>query len=180
MKNEQITLGAKDLLVVLKLAFGDSGEGWTYQSLAGVLGLSPSQVHSSTGRLIASGLLNGKGLKGKVHREALANFIIHGARYIFPPVFGKPGRGIPTGVSSSFFEAASILKGEDMPWVWLHPEGSIRGSSLAPIHPSALEAIKHDSGLHKALVHLDALRIGRARERNAAEEFFRKSLAWRS
>jgi len=180
MKREQTTMSPKDLVVVLKIAFGKDMGRWTYQSLASVLGLSPSQVHNSVVHLLASGLLIGKGLKGKVNREALADFMIHGARYVFPAVIGRPGRGLPAGIGSPLFDAGLLLQNEDIPMVWLHPQGSVRGASLVPIHPCVLEAIKHDPILHKALVHFDVIRVGRARERNAAEAFFRKSLTWTS
>ena len=178
MKNYQITLDAKDFLVAMEIAFSNINERWTYQSMASVLGLSPSQIHASVGRLLISGLLNGKGLKGKVNREALGNFIVHGARYAFPPVLGKVVRGIPTGASSSLFDPELLVHEDDLPIVWPHAHGDTRGTSLAPIHPCVPEAILRDPALHKALVYFDALRMGKAREREAAEAFFHRSLAW--
>lgn len=180
MKNNQISIDVKDFLVVLELAFAEGNEIWTYPSMASALGLSPSQVHASVGRLLVSGLLNGKGLKGKVDREALVNFIVHGARYAFPPVLGKPARGIPTAASSSLFEPELLVRNDDAPTVWPHARGEVRGTSLAPLHPCIPEAILHDPALHKALVYFDALRVGTAREREAAEAFFRRRLAWTS
>lgn len=178
MKNNQISLDVKDFLVILEMAFNDNREVLTYPSMASVLGLSPSQIHASVGRLLVSGLLNGKGLKGKVNREALANFTVHGARYAFPPVLGKPTRGIPTAASSSLFEPELLVRNDDAPMVWPHARGESRGTSLAPLHPCVPEAILHDSTLHKALVYFDALRVGKTREREAAEAFFQRSLAW--
>ncbi len=180
MKNGQISMDAKDFLVVLEMAFACRMERWTYQSLASELGLSPSQIHGSVGRLLVSGLLNGKGLKGKVNREALANFIVHGARYVFPPVLGKIARGIPTGASSPLFDPALLVQEDDLPMVWASPRGQVRGTGLAPIHPCVPGAILRDPALHEALVYFDALRAGKAREREAAEAYFRRSLAWPS
>ena len=77
MKNEQITLDAKDLLVVLEMAYAKNQTPWTYESLANQLGMSPSQVHGAAGRLVASGLLTPKGIKGGVNQKGLADFIIH-------------------------------------------------------------------------------------------------------
>jgi len=180
MKNNQISLDAKDLLVAIEMAFSKNNERWTYQSLASVLGLSPSQIHASVGRLLISGLLNGKGLKGKVNREALGNFIVHGARYAFPPMLGMPTRGIPTGASSGLFEPELLVQEDGLPTVWPYAHGDARGTSLAPIHPCVPGAILRDSALHKALVYFDALRMGKSRECEAAEAFFRRSLAWLS
>lgn len=179
-KNNQFSLDSKDFLIVLELAFSTMNEDWTYISLANVLGLSPSQVHASVGRLLTSGLLNGKGLKGKVNRVALANFIVHGARYAFPPVLGKIVRGIATGASSTLFDPELLVHDDGLPIVWPFAHGDTRGASLAPIHPCVPKAITQDPALHKALVYFDALRMGKVREREIAEAFFRRSLEWAS
>lgn len=180
MKNTQISIDGKDLLVILEMAYSPEGTRWTYPSMATSLHLSPSQVHACVGRLLLSGLLNGKGLKGKVNREALINFMVHGARYTFPPVLGKPARGIPTGASSPLFASEALLPGGELPLVWPHVHGEVRGTSLAPIHPGVPEAIVDNPALQKALVYFDALRAGKSRERDLAEAFFRRSLAWSS
>jgi DNA-binding Lrp family transcriptional regulator len=180
MKNQQISLDSKDFLIILEMAFSGNGKVWTYQNMADGLGLSPSQVHASVGKLLVSGLLNGEGLKAKVNREALADFIVHGARYEFPPVKGAPCRGILTGASSKIFDPQQLVQEEDIPWVWPSARGEARGTSLAPIHPCVPEAILHDPNLHEALVYFDALRVGKVREREVAEAFFRGRLAWAS
>ena len=179
MKIHQISIEAKDFLVLMELAFSSGPVPWTYQSMAAVLGLSPSQIHGAVGRLLLSGLLNGKGLKGKVNRGALGPFIIHGARYVFPPVLGKVTRGMPTGASSGLFEPGLLVPSEEK-LVWADARGDMRGMSLAPIHPSVPDACLRDPDLHRAMVYFDALRTGKAREREAAEAFFLRSLAWAS
>jgi hypothetical protein len=180
MKNTQIAIDPKDFIVVLEMAFSKTRNVWTYQTMADVLGLSPSQVHASVGKLLLSGLLNGKGLKGKVNRQALADFVVHGARYAFPPVKGAPSRGILTGASSNLFDSRKLVQEDDIPWVWPSARGEARGTSLSPIHPCVPEAILRDPSLHEALVYFDALRVGKAREREMAEAFFRQKLAWAS
>lgn len=178
MKNRsQVGLDAKDLLVVLEMAFGATEGRWTHDRLAKLLGMSTSQVHASVKRLVMSKLLLGDGLRGQVNRRGLQEFIIHGAKWVFPPVFGKPTRGIPTGASSDFFRS-SLIPSNDLEdnWVWPDPHGESRGVSLEPIYPSVLHAIRMEPRLYEALVHFDALRAGRARERAAAEQFFQEEL----
>jgi len=179
MKNKQITIDPKDFIVALALALSPREGPWTYQAMAIVLGLSPSQVHGSVGRLVGSGLLNGRGLKAKVNRQALADFIVFGARYAYPPVLGQPARGLLTGASSEFF-APVLAGGEAFQLVWPCARGNARGVCLAPLHPCVPEASLRDPALHEALVNFDALRTGGAREREAAEAFFRRRLAWSS
>ena len=180
MKNPQIIIEPKDLIVAIEMAFSSMETPWTYQAMASVLGLSPSQVHGSVVRLLGSGLLNGRGLKAKVNRQALADFIIFGARYAYPPVLGPPARGLLTGASSEAF-APGLLAGSDASqWVWPYARGNARGVSLSPIHPCVPEASLRDPVLYEALVHFDALRAGGVREREAAVAFFRRRLAWSS
>lgn len=180
MKNAQISLDPKDLLVILALVYVQCDDAWTYESMARLLGLSVSQVHGAVARLRASGLLVGPGFKGKVNREALAGFIIHGARFAWPPVFGGTARGLATGASSDLFDQDALQPSQEAALVWPFAQGDTRGQSLAPIHPSVPAASLREPSLRKALVHFDVLRTGRARERAMAEGFFRESLAWAS
>ena len=56
----------------------------------------------------------------------------------------------------------------DPPLVWPHPEGEVRGESIEPLYPSAVDAARRDSRLYECLALVDALRIGRAREKKLA------------
>lgn len=71
-----------------------------------------------------------------------------------------------------------ILAGtlSDPPLVWPHPEGEVRGESLEPLYPSAVDAARRDSKLYECLALVDALRIGRAREKNLAIDLLSKRL----
>ena len=55
--------------------------------------------------------------------------------------------------------------------VWPHPEGDVRGESLEPLYPSAVDAARRDQVLYECLALVDALRIGRAREKKLAIDF---------
>ena len=193
MQNKQISLDPKDLLVILELALHRAAadtwinprpdswtdpraNAWTYAQLAERLGLSVSQVHGAVQRLVLAGFLTPQGLKGQVNRKGLLEFLIHGARFMFPAVFGRTARGIRTGASSEMFESSQLMQDGEV-WVWPSPDGEDRGLSLVPLHPSVLKAIAQDLGLHKALVHFDALRAGQARERQAAAAYFKQALA---
>ena len=60
--------------------------------------------------------------------------------------------------------------------VWPHPEGEVRGESLEPLYPSAVEAARRDRALYESLALVDALRVGRARERTLAIRLLRERL----
>ncbi|MBS1766622.1 MAG: hypothetical protein JST05_04350 [Acidobacteria bacterium] len=179
--NRQINLDSKDFLVLLQLAVASSDQMRSYAILAASLAMSPSQVHASVKRLQQAKLLVGDGLKGKVNRDALQDLTIHGAKWIFPPVFGRPTRGIPTGAASPRF-ASNLIPSKQMEdiWVWPSPEGKVRGISLEPIYPSVIQAVGAQPRLHEALVHFDALRAGKVREREVAERYFKELFQWRS
>lgn len=62
------------------------------------------------------------------------------------------------------------------PLVWPHPEGEVRGESIEPLYPSAVDAARRDSRLYECLALVDALRIGRAREKKLAIDQLTKRL----
>jgi hypothetical protein len=65
----------------------------------------------------------------------------------------------------------------DVPLVWPHPEGTVRGESLEPLYPTAVDAAIARPPLHESLALVDALRVGRAREREMAARMLRQRLA---
>ena len=56
-----------------------------------------------------------------------------------------------------------------MPPVWPDAEGGVRGITFEPLHKTVPKAVRSDSVLHELLALIDAVRDGRARERQLAE-----------
>lgn len=52
--------------------------------------------------------------------------------------------------------------------MWPHPQGTVRGQGLVPLHPGVSYAVQLDAKLYELLALFDALRAGRARERGMA------------
>ena len=71
--------------------------------------------------------------------------------------------------------SSEFISDNDPPPVWPDPDGEIRGVSFSPLYKSAPHAAKKDSRLYELLVLIDAIRGGRARER----EFARNELSIR-
>jgi hypothetical protein len=171
---KQWTLKPQDLAVALKLLLlGD--EDISYAALAKAMRLSPYEAHAAVQRLGAARLVVGTGKGNALARGALREFLLHGARYAFPPVIGEPTIGVPTAHGaeplSSHFSA-----GGDPPPVWPHPQGKVRGTALLPLYPKLPEAALEAPDLHELLALFDALRIGRARERKLAIELMEERL----
>jgi len=65
----------------------------------------------------------------------------------------------------------------ELPPVWPHPQGKVRGEGLAPLYRSVPEAALKNAALHEWLALVDAVRAGRARERNLAAKELTRRLA---
>lgn len=164
-------LKPQDLLVALRLVLPDFREGrWTYAHLAEELGLSDSEANEAARRAAASGLLTdvrGRGSKPKPVRASLLEFLEHGVRYAFYVHPGATTRGVPTAHSAPPLSATiAVAPGTEL--VWPDAEGEFRGQAVDPLYPSVPEAARRDAALHELLALVDALRIGRARERALA------------
>lgn len=104
----------------------------------------------------------------RVHAQALAEFTLHGAKYAFPGLRLPLAVGVPTSHSAPAF--AGVFAPGSTDFVWPHPNGSVRGIGVEPLHPSVPFAAMQDAKLYEMLALFDALRVGKARERNIAME----------
>ena len=137
--------------------------------IANDLRLSPSEVHGAIGRLHASRLLRGPGLKDRSNISALEEFLIHGLKYAFPAEHGDVTRGIPSSYAAEPLKS-EIAVSNDLPPVWPWPDGDTRGVGLEPLYRKVPQAALRDSQLYQLLALVDAIRDGRARERKIAEQ----------
>lgn len=168
-------LKSQDLLVLLKAA-AHPGRRWTYAALAEALSMSVSEVHASVKRSTASGLAVVRGRGDWVPiAPALLEFAVHGARYVWPAVTGPVKRGVPTSFGVEPLASRLSVTAGEAP-VWPHPAGSAKGPALGPLYRTAPEAALADPVLHRLLALLDALRVGRARERTLAADLLKQAL----
>ena len=161
--NRQDTLRPLDLAVALTLAVQKDAPKATFAELGVTLGLSQSTVCEALQRLQIAGLVR-PGTR-EPNRWALRNFVEHGARYAFPPVFGGEARGVPTAHS------APGLRDEfdaEHAFVWPDVQGPVQGRALVPLYPKATSLPSRAPEVYQALTLVDAVRAGRARERKAA------------
>jgi hypothetical protein len=167
-------LKPQDLLVALKLAVSPAPT--SYAALASSLGLNASEVHTSVQRAVHAQLLvdtgdfilvkNSKLGNIDVHKTNLLEFVVHGAKYAFPADVISLTVGVPTSHSAPVFQGAFAPGSDD--WVWPYALGTCKGVGIKPLHPCVPSAALADGQLYAVLALLDALRVGRARERGMA------------
>lgn len=146
-----------------------------YGAIAAELKMSASEIHSAVQRLKSSRLLHGSEMNEKPNLSALEEFLIHGVKYAFPATRGGMTRGMPTSYAAEPLCRLIKAGSEPVP-VWADSSGTTRGIALAPLYKTVPEAAKRDSLLYERLALIDAIRDGRARERNLAEKELKKSL----
>ena len=162
-----------DIVVLLKLALKDGRP--PYLQLANELHLYPSEVYNSIKRARASHFIQRPELGDRLNRSALLEFLLHGIRYAFPAEKGTLTRGVPTGYAAPPLKQ-SIAVGGDPPPVWPYADGPVRGYSFAPLHKNVPQAALEDAKFYELLTLVDALRDGRARERELAGHELKKRL----
>ena len=167
---EQLTISLMlrrlDVVVLLKLSLEKGGRP-PYLRLANELHLYPSEVYASVKRARASHLVQSPELDDQLNRSALLEFLLHGVRYAFPAEKGPPTRGVPTSHAAPPLRRFIADSGE-LPPVWPYVDGKVRGYTFAPLHKNVPQAALEDERLYELLAMVDAMRDGRARERELA------------
>jgi hypothetical protein len=163
-------LKPQDVLVALKYAARP--QPWKQRHLADAIGLSVSEVNHARQRLIASRLFNER--EDRVIRPALLELLTFGVRYVFPAQLGAPSVGMPTAFSAR--PLSSLLVGGADVAVWPSDEGNVSGRRVDPLYRTVPEAAARDAVLYEYLALVDALRVGRARDRSLAKDELVKRL----
>lgn len=161
----------QDIIILLKLLLIENNE-WTYASLAEDLKMSTSTIFAALSRAELSGLYH-KNTK-TIYRDGLLEFLIHGLKYVFPTIPGKLAKGIPTAHSANPL-SRYIIAEKDI-YVWKSAYGTIRGQIIEPLYASVPELAQKDTQLYELLALIDALRVGKAREKNIAIEELTKKI----
>lgn len=172
-------LKAQDVVLLLKLLANSDHPNQSQGYLAIHLCMSASEINAGIRRLHKSGLLQFISNK-KLYQPVLTaveEFLISGVKYVFPVQLGEYTRGIPTSYAAPVFQN-KIAFGKDPIPVWPYAEGSQRGLALKPLYSSVPSSISQypDQAFYDLLALVDAIRQGRARERNMAVELLRRRL----
>jgi AraC-like DNA-binding protein len=157
-------LKPQDVMIMLKIVTMHQRE-WKYSEVALELGMSPSEVHSGVKRLKRCNLLSELrmdmgGAEQKLHLpdiDALKEFMQHGIMYVFPAVYGKPAKGLPTSYGVEHLFEGYGFTGGFIP-VWELEVGEYVGASVKPLYTSAPKAAMNDFQLYELLALTDAMR----------------------
>src|SRR5690606_34133084 len=109
-----------------------------------------------------------------VKKQALLEFLQYGIAYSFPVKPGPVVRGIPTAHSAPPLNNLIVSNGEE--YVWPSATGLMRGQAISPLYKNAVKAVRGNNELHELLSLVDALRVGRVREKQLAIEELKKRL----
>lgn len=168
IKQLQQVMRPQDILVLLKIvAQGD--QPWYHHTLADALFMSQSEVSKSLERSRFAGLMDAS--RKKVMKQSLLEFLQYGIRYVFPQQPGPVVRGVLAAHSASPLKE-QIASNEK--YVWPSATGPDRGQSIIPLYPTVPKAVKLDEDLYFMLALVDAIRVGKAREREMAVNLLQK------
>lgn len=151
-----------DVVVLMKIA-SKNHHPWMMKDLAQELGISASEVSESLNRSAFAGLISGD--KKSIMKMALLEFLEFGFKHVYPQQPGALVRGIPTAYSA--LPLSNQIQSQEAV-VWPYAEGTARGQAIEPLHPNVPKACLQDSALYELLALIDALRIGRVREKKLA------------
>ncbi|PIR23297.1 MAG: hypothetical protein COV44_03510 [Deltaproteobacteria bacterium CG11_big_fil_rev_8_21_14_0_20_45_16] len=163
----------QDVLLLLKLASSRDAHKLNQLQLSRQLHMSQSEISAGLKRAAEARLLIPE--SNKVMKLNFTDFLIYGLPFVFPAKPGPIDRGIPTSHSAPPLNK-KIVSGDNDKYVWPDADGKVTGQTIQPIYSSAPEAAKEDPKLYELLAMVDALRVGRARERTMAREEIKKRL----
>ncbi|MBB71347.1 MAG: hypothetical protein CMF50_03000 [Legionellales bacterium] len=168
-----MALKPQDIAVICKLIAQKSSLEWSQNSLAVEMCLSPSQVNSAFKRLVESSLVTPYRPPNKPRPilQSCKNFFTHGVAYAFPAQQGELVRGMPTSYAAPCLKQ-HIAQGDEPIPVWPYAKGKARGLAIKPLYPALPKALDKfpDQPFYDLLALIDAIRTGKAREKNIAIE----------
>jgi len=159
------SLRPQDILVLLRLL--DPKARYLRQLDLGYdLGLSASEVGNGIARLIKSKLIRPD---KRPFKKAIIEFLLYGVKYFYPVEPGALSRGVPTAHSARPLNKVFSSRDVENRYVWPSAERTERGQAIHPLYKSAPDLIRSCPQVYELLTLIDAIRVGRARERQEAE-----------
>lgn len=159
-----------DIVVLLKIA-AKGNKSWLMKDLSIEIGISASEISESLNRSAIARLISKD--KKRLMKLSILDFLEHGLSYVYPIRPGSIVRGVPTSHSAPPLSKEIV---SEEAYVWPYGEGTVRGEAIEPLHPKVPEACLKDPKFYEYMALCDALRVGRAREKNMAMVELKKRL----
>jgi len=131
--------------------------------LGRLLGMPRSRVSESVRRLADNGLYSRS--SRRLNHAQLLEFLTRGMRWLFPVSPGEIVRGLPTSHAGPVLNELIVSRHA---FVWPADGGPAEGRAVAPIHARAVVLALQLPTAYELLSLADAMRVGRARERQLA------------
>lgn len=145
---------------------------WNYRGLGELLGISAANVHRSVQRCLEANLLSKD--TARVNRRRFIEFLIHSVGILYPVNARGITQGLGTTLANGMFSSSYAIVSGANNYVWAYPEGSATGTSIEPIHPSAVVLSSKNGNAHKFFAALDSIRLEKPREKQLAAEYLRE------
>jgi len=170
---KKTNIKSQDIVILLKIiASVRKREEWNTVTLSRALYISQSEISESLSRSGYVGFFE-KNTR-LVFKNALMEFLVYGVKYAFPVRPGHLTRGILTAHSAPPL-ANMILSGGDV-YVWPYAFGSARGQAIEPLYHTVPRAVSEDKRLYEMLALVDAIRVGKVREKDIAKKELEKRI----
>lgn len=174
---KQTALRPSDIATALEIAVRP---GNTLADIAFMSAKSIGETHNAVRRLTQSGLLLPD--RRVTATDPLLQFIRWGVPYAFPAILGGPAVGYPTALLRLDGDSLSTATADGgggvtrAEYVWPWAEGSASGTALIPLFPAATRLVDRNPQLASMLSLIDLVRVGGARERDAAIDALGRAL----
>ena len=156
-----------DIIVIVKILISGR-KGWKFESLQEELGLSMSAIYRSLERCADARFISPRPFNN-IYVLNLLEFLIHGIAYAFAIEPGKMTRGMATAHSAPPLNKEIVSEKDN--YVWPYAKGNMRGQSIEPLARHVPEIVIHNKQLYEVLALIDAIRVGKSREREIAANF---------
>jgi hypothetical protein len=167
MSERTEVLKPQDVVVVCQLAvWGD--DPWKYTELSEKLHISRSEIFEALGRCKRAKLVSKADPNCEVNKPHLFDFLVHGVPTAFFPKRIAVVRGVATATHNALFKSRFTTE-RDIPIVWPYTKGKDVGEGLIPLYPSVPLIALQDPTLYNLFAAIDVLRVGKQREKDAAE-----------
>lgn len=181
MSEKSKHLKPQDVLILLRIIASGPiySRHWDTVLISRALNISQSEVSESVRRSKYIGFMD---MGKSIFYQSFIDFLVHGLRFVFPARPGAITRGVPTAHSA--FPLKKLITQTEQIYVWPYAFGNVKGESIEPLYHTLPKVIFEsdfdkypiEKRFYELAALTDALRVGKARERNIAKTELEKRI----